>query len=322
MSNSKCAKHNWTEKVYECCGQCGQRHNEEHCIVCDLARFSKPLPCEPPASCTDESLRRHHYVSYITQQFAYYPNPIDEEELRCMQKRLSILQGNMWLDAQTINSWNDFRKVEMRREYFGELNKFLTEESKAHTIYPAKKDLFKAFELCPLEKVKVVILGQDPYINAGEAMGMAFSVPDGVKVPPSLRNIFTEIKSDLKKPDHQFKNGDLTELAKQGVLLMNTFLTVRDGASGSHAKSGWETFTDNAIKLLNKQNRAIVYLLWGSHAHAKTNLITSKKSLVLRSVHPSPLSANKKPGFFGNHHFTTANEFLIRNNQEPINWLI
>jgi len=237
-----------------------------------------------------------------------------------MRKRLSVYQGEMWLNAQTITSWDAFIKREMKLEYFKELNLFLTEEAKAHTIYPAKKDVFRAFELCPLDKVKCVWIGQDPYHNAGEAMGLCFSTPPDIKIPPSLRNIFKEMKDDLKKPDYVFKNGDLTYLARQGVLLINSVLTVRANEAGSHSKSGWNVFIENTIKLLNNQNRAIVYMLWGSQAKTKSKLITNKKHLQIFGNHPSPLSAHK--GFFGKHYFTSANEFLIKNGVAPITWLI
>ena len=315
---AKC-KHIFTEKIYDCCEFCGQRHNQDHCIKCDLAEKSLPLPCEPPSNCNDDSLRRHHYVNHIVKEFRYNPNPIDTEEYSSMSKRLSMLQGEMHMDALPISSWEVFIKRQMMKPYFKELNLFLTQESKTFTIYPSKQDVFKAFDLCPLETVRVVIIGQDPYHNAGEAMGLCFSTPPDVKIPPSLRNIFKEMKDDLKKPDYVFKNGDLTYLARQGCLLLNSSLTVRANEAGSHSKTGWNMFVENVVKLLNNQNRAIVYMLCGSQAKAKSKLISNPKHLQVCGNHPSPLSAHK--GFFGNHYFTTANEFLIKNDQEPIKWL-
>jgi len=216
-------------------------------------------------------------------------------------------------------NWQEFIKLEMQKDYFHNLDDLLREEEKKYTIYPSKDNIFKAFDLCPLDKVKVVILGQDCYFNPGEAMGLAFSVPSTVSIPSSLRNIFTEIKTDLNF-DHKFTHGDLIEWAKQGVLLLNSALTVRKGEPGSHSKYGWWQFTDNAIKLLNSLERPIVFLLWGAHAKSKTHLITNEQHLVLQSAHPSGLSAHK--GFFGNKHFSKTNDFLIKNNIEPIQWLI
>jgi uracil-DNA glycosylase len=162
-------------------------------------------------------------------------------------------------------------------------------------------------------------LAQDPYLHAEEAMGLCFSVPKTTKIPPSLRNIFTEIKSDLKKPDYEFRSGDLTEWGQQGILLINSILTVREGDSASHAKSGWQQYTDNVFKLLNTIERPIVYMMWGAFAQSKGKYITNPRHLKLVSGHPSPLSCKK---FFGNHHFTQANEFLIKKGIEPIRWLL
>jgi len=318
---AKC-NHIWKEKIYDCCEACGQRHNQEHCSACDIAKIAIDPPCLPKTNIADEKLLKQHYIHFIQTCFAYTPNPIDAEEEKTMRKKLSQYQGEFHLMNTPVKNWGEFIRREMNKDYFKTLNKFLMEEEKAgHTIYPAKENIFKAFELCWLENVRCVILGQDPYINDGEAMGLSFSVPDGIKVPPSLRNIFTEIKNDLKKPNYEFKNGDLTEWARQGVLLLNSALTVRANTAGSHSKVGWNNFTNAAISLIDSREKPIVYLLWGSHAKSKASLVKNKKSLLLQSSHPSPLAANQG-GWFGNHHFSTANEFLIRNNDKPIRWLI
>jgi uracil-DNA glycosylase len=178
--------------------------------------------------------------------------------------------------------------------------------------------MYNAFKLTPLDQVKVVILGQDPYHGANQAHGLAFSVQPECEVPPSLRNIYKEINSDIGS--HQFPHGNLTSWAEQGVLLLNTVLTVRANSANSHRDMGWETFTDQVIQTVNEQDRPIVYLLWGSAAKNKKVLITNSKHFVLEAAHPSPLSAYN--GFFGCKHFSKANQFLTTNNIQPINWLI
>jgi uracil-DNA glycosylase len=193
-------------------------------------------------------------------------------------------------------TWANFIASQFEEDYFQELDKFLRKEAKEHTIYPKQEDIFKAFEATPIDKVKVVILGQDPYIGKNQAMGLSFSVPDGERVPPSLRNIFAEIKDDLDLVDYEFKNGNLTHWTKQGVFLLNSCLTVRDGESGSHSKIGWQLFTDAAIQVLNSQDRPIVFALWGNYAKTKAKLLDNPKHLVLRAAHPSPFSAHD--GFF------------------------
>ena len=202
----------------------------------------------------------------------------------------------------------------MRRRY-----KFISSEiSKTKTIYPPKEEIFNAFKLCPIDNVKVVILGQDPYHEEGQAHGLAFSTPEGHSIPRSLKNIVKEIESEYGYPIPD--SGCLESWAKQGVFLLNTVLTVEEGNANSHSKCGWQTFTDNVIKILNNQKQPIVFLLWGKQAELKKELITNPNHLVLISAHPSPFSARR--GFFGSNHFKLANEFLKENNLEEINWKI
>lgn len=211
-------------------------------------------------------------------------------------------------------NWQEFIRSEQAKPYYSNLIDLINKDREKHIIYPDKDDIFNAFKLCSLDKVKIVLFGQDPYIN-GEAHGLSFSIKKDMKVAPSLKNIFKEINNDL---GIQNSSGDLTPWAKQGVLLLNSALTVRAGQSNSHANYGWHTFTDEAIKLVNQQDRPIVYLLWGSFARSKKKFITNPKHLVLESAHPSPLSAHN--GFFGNKHFSRCNAFLKNNNIEEINW--
>jgi uracil-DNA glycosylase len=216
-----------------------------------------------------------------------------------------------------LMDWQSFIRSEQSKPYYAELIRLIEEDRKAHTIYPPSKDIFNAFKYCPLDKTNVVIIGQDCYHGPGQAHGLSFSVLPGVPIPPSLRNIFREINNDLGQ-SYEFPNGCLIPWAKQGVLLLNSILTVRQGEPGSHSQYGWQTFTDNAIKLLNEQDKPIVFLLWGSYSRAKRKLITTNpKHLVLESGHPSPFSQHL---FFGNHHFSKCNDFLISHNIEPINW--
>ena len=219
-----------------------------------------------------------------------------------------------------INSWKKLIDQESNKDYYKKLMNSLQEESKQYIIYPPHKDLFKAFKLTPLNKVRVVILAMDPYINPNQAHGLAFSVKSGEAIPPSLRNIFNEIKTDLNAPTHSFSSGCLTSWAEQGVLLLNTTLTVRAGQSGSHQGLGWETFTDEAIKTLNKLDRPIVFILLGRSAQNKGRFINNTKHFVRHAAHPSPLSAWH--GFVGCKVFSQANKFLIDNNLTPIQWLI
>ena len=216
----------------------------------------------------------------------------------------------------TNNNWDDFLIAEFKKPYFLQLRDFTLSEYKYKDIFPPVDMIFNAFSLTPPDKIKVVIVGQDPYHKEGQAHGLAFSVPDGVKVPPSLRNIFKELNSDLGIEIPQ--NGSLVKWAKSGVFLINSVLTVEKSKPESHSRKGWETFTDEVISYINKQSQPIVYLLWGKNAQAKEKLVTNPKHLVLTSHHPSPLSANK--GFFGCKHFSKANEFLKENNVQPVDW--
>lgn len=218
--------------------------------------------------------------------------------------------------TQVIENWAQFIKEESKQEYYKVLGDSVVADSKQHTIYPKHKDLFKAFKLCPLLETKVVILGQDPYHGENQAHGLSFSVPPGIDIPPSLKNIYKEINISHHN-DFIFPDGCLTQWALQGVLLLNSVLTVRKGQAGSHKGFGWEVFTDNAIRLINEQDRPIVYMLWGNFAKSKKKIITNQKHLVLEAAHPSPLSAHN--GFFGCNHFVKANDFLSLS-QQHIDW--
>lgn len=220
------------------------------------------------------------------------------------------------MDVKIEKSWKERLADEFKKEYFNRLTGFIREEYSTSTIYPKGNHIFNAFEHCPFDKVKVVLLGQDPYHEPGQAHGLCFSVREGIPFPPSLINIFKEIESDLGHPVP--KNGDLTRWADQGVLLLNATLTVKAHAAGSHQNKGWETFTDAAIDRLNKERKNIVYLLWGSYAQRKGSYIDTARNFVLKSPHPSPLSAHR--GFFGNKHFSQTNDYLIATGQTPINW--
>jgi uracil-DNA glycosylase len=213
--------------------------------------------------------------------------------------------------------WKALLKDEFAMPYMQELRAFLKDQmAKKKIIYPKPSEIFNAFNHTPYSKVKVVILGQDPYHGPGQAHGLCFSVRKGVPPPPSLKNIFKEIENDLKIP--RPKSGDLTSWADQGVMLLNTVLTVEQGKAGSHHGKGWERFTDLVIQILNDDEKPLVFVLWGSPAQKKQALITNKRHLILKSVHPSPLSAER--GFFGNHHFSKINEFLKKHGDKPIDW--
>ena len=220
--------------------------------------------------------------------------------------------------TQITNGWKRIIDEERVKPYFINLKSFLLEEYENYKIYPRKGDIFRAFELTDFNNVKVVILGQDPYHQPFQAHGLCFSVNKGVKVPPSLVNIYKEIHSDLGCyiPSH----GNLTKWAEQGVLLLNTIMSVRDSSPMSHSNKGWEIFTDKVIKELNDDDTPKVFLLWGSPSRKKKVLITNPKHLILECAHPSPLSAYN--GFFGCKHFSKANEFLKKNNREVIDWQI
>ncbi len=213
-------------------------------------------------------------------------------------------------------SWKGMLESEFRKPYFPALKNFLLDEKRKYTIYPPGPIIFAAFNHTPFPKVKVVILGQDPYHGPGQAHGLCFSVPVGVQQPPSLKNIFSELQNDLNIliPKH----GNLGKWAEQGVLLLNSTLTVRANQAGSHQKKGWEIFTDRVIETLSAERENLVFLLWGNYAIQKSALINPNKHLILKSVHPSPLSASR--GFFGCRHFSKTNDYLQQNNIEPINW--
>jgi len=212
--------------------------------------------------------------------------------------------------------WRTILKTKFDETQIEKLYNAVSNAYSKEAVYPHLEEIFTAFALTPPETLKVVILGQDPYHGAGQAHGLAFSVREGVAIPPSLRNIFKEIQSDLGITPPQ--SGDLTRWAKQGVLLLNTTLTVRAGEAGSHRELGWEQFTDTVIKLISEKNEHVVFMLWGNHAQAKATLINTSKHLVLTAPHPSPLSAHR--GFFGCRHFSKANEYLSLHDIKPIDW--
>ncbi len=220
------------------------------------------------------------------------------------------------MEVKIEPSWKEVLKSEFEKEYFVKLTDFVRSEYQKHKIFPAPKNIFKAFDLCPFDDVKVVIIGQDPYHGDGQAHGLCFSVPEGIQTPPSLKNIYKEIHNDLGLPISQ--SGNLTNWAKQGVFLLNATLTVKAHQAGSHQRKGWETFTDAVIQTLNQKKDNLVFLLWGAYAQQKKQYINSERHLILESVHPSPLSASR--GFFGNHHFSRTNAYLQENNLNPIDW--
>lgn len=220
------------------------------------------------------------------------------------------------MDVKIEESWKKQLQSEFEKDYFVNLTNFVRNEYQTKRIFPPAKLIFNAFEHTPFDKVKVVILGQDPYHNDGQAHGLSFSVNDGIQFPPSLINIFKEINADLGTPIP--RSGNLTRWADQGVLLLNATLTVQAHQAGSHQNKGWETFTDAAIKKLADERENIVFLLWGSYAQKKAAFIDGNKHLILSSVHPSPLSAHR--GFFGNKHFSRINEYLISKGLTPIQW--
>ena len=222
------------------------------------------------------------------------------------------------MDVKIEQSWKERLSAEFEKPYFSELTRFVRHEYSTTTCYPPGHLIFNAFNLCPFDKVKVVIIGQDPYHEQGQAQGLSFSVNDGVPFPPSLQNIFKEIEQDLGTP--MPKSGDLTRWAEQGVLLLNATLTVRAHQANSHQGIGWEKFTDAVMDILNEQDRPIVFLLWGRPAQNKAARLNNPKHLILKAPHPSPLSAYR--GFFGCKHFSKANAFLEEHGLEPIDWQI
>ena len=220
------------------------------------------------------------------------------------------------MNVRIEKSWCEALSAEWDKDYFRELARKLHEEKdRGIVIYPPGSKIFRAFDLCPLDAVKVVILGQDPYHGAGQAMGLSFSVPEGIAAPPSLKNIFKEIESDLGI--RMSGSPDLEPWARQGVLLLNSVLTVRAGVAASHAGLGWQNFTDAVIKLISERCEGVVFMLWGNYARSKAGLIDSGRHLVLQAAHPSPLA---RGAFFGCRHFSQANAYLVRTGRSPINW--
>ena len=221
------------------------------------------------------------------------------------------------MDVKLEDSWKRYLNAEFDKEYFINLTELVRQEYQNHLCFPPGRQVFNAFNLCPFNDVKVVIIGQDPYHEPGQAMGLSFSVPVGTTIPPSLVNIFKEIQQDLGHPIPQ--DGDLTRWCKQGVLLLNATLTVRAHEANSHQKLGWSQFTDAAIKALSDHRKGLVYMLWGSYARSKRYLINQQQNLILESVHPSPLSANRG-GWFVQHQFSRCNAYLESKGITPVNW--
>ena len=220
------------------------------------------------------------------------------------------------MQVKIEESWRQRLQKEFDSAYFEKLTNFVRNEYQHYRVFPPGRLIFNAFNLCPFDKTKVVIIGQDPYHELGQAQGLSFSVPDGVRIPPSLVNIYKEIQDDLGIPVNT--SGDLTRWALQGVLLLNATLTVREGQAGSHQRQGWEQFTDAVIRVLAQERTGLVFILWGSYAQSKAYMIDQRKHLVLKSVHPSPLSAHR--GFFGNHQFSQTNAYLVKQGLTPIQW--
>ena len=227
---------------------------------------------------------------------------------------LNTLSRNTMVNIDS--TWAEVLAAECQKPYFTRLTEFVRREYHTYTCYPPGKKIFAAFDLCPFDAVKVVIIGQDPYHEPMQAEGLCFSVAEGVQPPPSLVNIFKEIESDLGTPPPP--NGSLRRWAEQGVLLLNATLTVRAHQAGSHQHQGWEEFTDAVIRELSVRRSGLVFILWGSYAQRKGAVIDRSRHLVLQSAHPSPLSAYR--GFFGNHHFSLANDYLIKQGKTPIQW--
>jgi len=225
----------------------------------------------------------------------------------------------MYIDDMQVkihNSWRKILKEEFEKSYFTDLINFVKSEYIKGAVYPPGSKIFNAFDKCHYDKVKVVILGQDPYHGPDQANGLCFSVTDKVRIPPSLRNIYKELHSDIGKEIPT--NGDLSHWAEQGVLMINATLTVKKGQAGSHQNKGWEEFTDAVVKILSDQKENLVFLLWGRYAQQKGQMIDTSKHLVLKSAHPSPFSADR--GFFGNKHFSKTNQYLTSHGQKAIKW--
>jgi uracil-DNA glycosylase len=225
----------------------------------------------------------------------------------------------MWNDVKIEESWKNQLKDEIGQPYFDELRNFLSSERQnGHIIYPSENEIFSSFNLTPFDQVKVVIIGQDPYHGSGQAHGLAFSVNNDQTLPPSLRNIFKELETDLNLTFS--RHGNLTNWARQGVLLLNATLTVRSGNPGSHQNKGWERFTDAVISIVSKNKTGIVFILWGKFAQEKEKLIDTTRHFILKAAHPSPFSAYR--GFFGSNHFSKTNELLIAQGKQPIDWSV
>lgn len=222
------------------------------------------------------------------------------------------------MEVKIDESWKQHLAGEFEKPYFKELTEFVKSAYKNEVVYPPPKNIFRAFDLCPFNKVEVVILGQDPYHGPRQANGLCFAVEDEVTLPPSLQNIFKEIEQEYSEPMKN-RSGDLSRWATQGVLLLNATLTVKARTAGSHQGKGWEEFTDTAVAALSRERKHLVFMLWGNYAKNKGAHIDRSKHLVLESAHPSPFSAYN--GFFGNNHFKKTNEYLVAHNKKPIDWL-
>ncbi|MBQ1958074.1 MAG: uracil-DNA glycosylase [Alistipes sp.] len=220
------------------------------------------------------------------------------------------------MDVKISESWKNLLQEEFNKPYFEELTRFVKSEYSAGQVFPAGRNIFRAFDKCPFDRLKVVIIGQDPYHGVGQANGLCFSVDDGVQYPPSLQNIFKEIHDDIGSPIPS--SGNLDRWAEQGVLLLNAVLTVRAHQAASHAGRGWEQFTDAVVRTIAQRKEGVVYMLWGNYAQRKGQIADPERNLILKSVHPSPLSVYR--GFFGCKHFSKANDYLIQQGKEPIVW--
>ena len=220
------------------------------------------------------------------------------------------------MEVKIASDWKALLQEEFEKPYFEELIRFVKEEYATRRIYPRGSNIFRAFDKCPVDKLKVVIIGQDPYHGPGQAHGLCFSVADGVPHPPSLQNIFKEVAADIGTPIPA--SGNLDRWAEQGVLLLNAVLTVREHEAASHAGRGWEQFTDAVVRAINERKQGVVYLLWGSYAQKKGAIADPVRNCILKAVHPSPLSVYR--GFFGCRHFSRANEYLVAQGQTPIQW--
>ena len=220
------------------------------------------------------------------------------------------------MDVKISESWKNLLQEEFDKPYFEELTRFVKSEYSAGQVFPAGRNIFRAFDKCPFDKLKVVIIGQDPYHGVGQANGLCFSVDDGVQYPPSLQNIFKEIHDDIGSPIPS--SGNLDRWAEQGVLLLNAVLTVRAHQAASHAGRGWEQFTDAVVRTIAQRKEGVVYMLWGNYAQRKGQIADPERNLILKSVHPSPLSVYR--GFFGCKHFSKANDYLIQQGKGPIVW--